>query len=140
MNKRRHTSVPSRNSPLTIMTSGNYFDVYNIDHILSSLKFRHLYFSQCVKSEYVNQIWFSTVNSNCTLGGLPASSGRDPLELLVLLLDIFILTSPPADWSVFNVIFSDDAKQIFDSIECFRFTLKSMMDRKMIFVLMFVSN
>ena len=36
-------------------------------------------------------IWFCSVNSNCSLGGLPGYLGIDQLEMLVLFHDIFIL-------------------------------------------------
>ena len=82
--------------------------------------------SICVKREFVNRVWFCTVNSNGTVGQLPAYLGKDLPEMLVLVHDIFILTSQH------NLL-------IWCQTE-FQQYLKHMTDRRLTSILMFVGK
>ena len=93
------------------------FDVFDTEYISSSFKFRNSVFRNALKvCLSINYGFALLIDSNCTFRELPAYSGTDQLEMLGLFNHIFILTSLPPDWSMFNVIFSYDVRQNFNNI------------------------
>ena len=123
----RYTPLPPRNRPQTIMTSGKCFIFTIQSAFISSLKFRICDFHNALKVSSV-KYGFALLVLIASLGRLPVNSGTDQFEMLVLFHNNFILTSLPADWTIFNVTFSNDVKRNFDNITSVSFTLKIMLD------------
>ena len=134
----RYTPLPSRNRPQTFMTSGKclMFTIQNA--FISSLKFCICAFHNALKVSSI-KYGFALLILIASLGRLPVNSGTDQFEMLVLFHNNFILTLP-ADWTMFNVISSNDVNRNFDNITTVWFTLKIMLDRRLTLILMFVSN